>query len=221
MAGQQIAQLGLADENDAQQLMTVCFQIRQQPQLLEHVAREILCLIHDEHRAPVGGMRLEQVSVETISQRLEAGHRVTAVDHAELIADAGHELTHFELWIPAECDIQIRQFAIDHGPDEGGLSGTDLADKRDETAVFARAIQQMRQRFTVAFAEIQKRRVRRHCKRVVFESEITQIHRFRWRRYSALVYAPRLRRQTRLSPKSKSLGRTGTSGTFGYIALPY
>ena len=42
-------QLWLADEHDLQQFAVMRLEIGQQPQLLEHVGAEVLCLVDDEH----------------------------------------------------------------------------------------------------------------------------------------------------------------------------
>ena len=52
------AQLGLADQDDLQQLALVGLEVGQQAQLLEHVGREILRLVDDQHVVLADRVRL-------------------------------------------------------------------------------------------------------------------------------------------------------------------
>ena len=88
---QDAAQLGLADEDDLQQLLARRLQIGQQANLLEHLAAEILGLVDDQHRAPPARVRVEQVAVERVDERLEAGG-AGGVRDVQLVAHGGQQL---------------------------------------------------------------------------------------------------------------------------------
>ena len=71
-AAQQLAQLGLADQDDLQQLLRFGFEVGQQAHLLEHFGREVLRFVDHQHDALAFGMRLEQVVAQQVDQILEA-----------------------------------------------------------------------------------------------------------------------------------------------------
>ena len=60
------AQLGLADQDDLQQLALVGLEVGQQAQLLEHLGRELLRLVDDEHVVLADGVGLQQEVVERV-----------------------------------------------------------------------------------------------------------------------------------------------------------
>ena len=63
------AQLGLADEDDLQQLPLVGLEVGQQAQLLEHVGREHLRLVDDQDVVLADGVRLQKEVVERRRRR--------------------------------------------------------------------------------------------------------------------------------------------------------
>ena len=79
LALEQRDQLGLADQDDLQKLLSRRFQIREEPDLLEHLGREILRLVDDDDRASAARVRIEQVAIERVDERLHTrrvrGHR--------------------------------------------------------------------------------------------------------------------------------------------------
>ena len=86
-------------EDDLQQLALAGLQIGQQAQLLQHVGRQVLRLVDDEHVVAPGGMLLQQEGVERIQavlDGLDAG-RGGLVRHTELVADRAQQFGHREL----------------------------------------------------------------------------------------------------------------------------
>ena len=78
------AQLGLADEDDLQQLPLVGLEVGEQAQLLEHVDRQHLRLVDDEDVVLADGVGLEQEVVERVDvglhrRRLAVRRRVTGI----------------------------------------------------------------------------------------------------------------------------------------------
>ncbi len=81
------AQLGLSDQEDLQQLVIVRLQVREQTDLLQHLAAQVLRFIDDENGAPTRGVRIEKVPIESIHERL--GRRdILGQPNAKLLADA-------------------------------------------------------------------------------------------------------------------------------------
>ena len=70
-----VAQFGLADQDDLQELLRGGFEIRQQADLLERFRRQVLCFVDDDDDASAFGVRLQQSLVEDIDQILDAGRR--------------------------------------------------------------------------------------------------------------------------------------------------
>ena len=63
---QQGSQVQLADENDLEQLLLVGFEVRQDADLLEHLQRQILRLVDDEHGAGIQRDETEKEVVERV-----------------------------------------------------------------------------------------------------------------------------------------------------------
>src|SRR5690606_21924536 len=89
---QQLAQFGLPDQDDLQQLLRGGLQVRQQPQLLQRVRRQVLRFVDDHDDAPSLRMPVEQALVEHIHQVLDAGGILIAQENAEFLADRQREL---------------------------------------------------------------------------------------------------------------------------------
>ncbi|MPM36845.1 hypothetical protein SDC9_83449 [bioreactor metagenome] len=68
------AQLGLADQDDLQQLALTGFQVGEQPQLLQHVGRQVLRLVDDQHVVAAARIRVEQEGIERIDAILDRFH---------------------------------------------------------------------------------------------------------------------------------------------------
>ena len=63
-------QLRLTDQDHLEQLLPGGLEVRQEPDLLEHLGGEILRLVDDEDRAAAGGVRLQEVTMEAIDEPL-------------------------------------------------------------------------------------------------------------------------------------------------------
>src|SRR5581483_748649 len=92
VAGQQLAQLRLSDEDDLQQLLRVGLEIGEEPYLLEHLRSQILSLIDHEHDAAAVAMGTQQIVTEDVDEILEASRRRVRYPDAELLADREQEL---------------------------------------------------------------------------------------------------------------------------------
>jgi hypothetical protein len=72
---QNVHEFRLSRQDDLYQLLPICLQVRNQPNLLEHRCFEILCLIDDEDDGAALGILLEKKQVERIEGGRAVGHR--------------------------------------------------------------------------------------------------------------------------------------------------
>ena len=79
-------ELGLADQDDLQQLLPGGFEIGQQANLLEDGRGQILRLVDDQDGAAALGVRLQQVMIERVGQCLDAAAVVNHLD-MQFLAD--------------------------------------------------------------------------------------------------------------------------------------
>ena len=172
------AQLGLADEDDLQQLALVGLEVGEQAQLLEHVGREHLRLVDDEDVVLADGVGLEQEVVERVDVGLD--RRRLAVGggdrHVELVADRLQQLDHGELRIEDVGDVAALRDLLEEAAADGRLAGADLAREQHEAAAAADAVEQVRQRLAVALAHVEVARIRRERERLLLQAEEPHVH---------------------------------------------
>ena len=171
-------QFGLADEHDLQQLAFCRFQVGQQAQLFQNRSVQRLRFVDHEERVAAVCVGVEKEGVEHIHIRLHRGaewpvgqagqaefaaHRLQQLDHAQAgVEDVGHHTVRGQLFQEAAGDRR--------------LAGADLARQQHEAAATAHAIQQVRQRFAVAFTQVQKAGVGRKRKWLAAQAEVRRIH---------------------------------------------
>ena len=89
-AREHAAQLGLADQHDLQQLALAGLQVGQQAQLLQHVGRQVLRLVDDQHVVLADRVGAQQVLVEPVDVILERGRVPAAVSAGNLMPNSWH-----------------------------------------------------------------------------------------------------------------------------------
>ncbi len=173
---EQRAQLRLPDQDDLQQLLGLGLEIGEQPDLLEHLGRQVLRLIDDQHHAPTLRVRAQQVAVEQVDQLL--GVVLGAVGHAqaELLAQRAQELGGRQPRIEDQRDLGILRRARQQRADGRGLAGTDLAGELDEAAGLVDAVDQMRERIGVPRAQVEVARIRGDRERFFRQPKERQVH---------------------------------------------
>src|SRR5882724_6583274 len=92
VAREKLPQLGLADQNDLQELLRARLEIREEPHLLEHIRRKVLRFVDDKNDAPPACMRAQQVVIQNIDQILHALRRRVRNTNPELLADCQQKL---------------------------------------------------------------------------------------------------------------------------------
>ncbi|MDT4843669.1 hypothetical protein FQZ97_776040 [compost metagenome] len=152
--GQQVAQFGLADQDDLQQLAGVGLQVGEQAQLFQHVGRQVLCFIDDEHGVLSCGVGGQQKSVEWVNMVFSGGLTRTLVvhHHPKLVTDRAQQLDDRELGVEDVSDPAVLGGLLQKAAADGGLAGTDLASQQHKTTATLHAVQQMGERLPVAFA---------------------------------------------------------------------
>ena len=172
------AQFGLADQDDLQQLALAGLQVRQQAQLLEHVGRQVLRLVDDEHAGLAERVRPQHEIVERIEVVLDAGRAVAGARNrdAEFFANRLQQLGHAELGVEDVGDVAALRNLLQEAAAHGGLAGADLAAEQHEAAAALQPVQQVRQRFAVALAHEQEARVGSDRERLSLQTEIRRVH---------------------------------------------
>ena len=112
---EQIAQLGLTDQDDLQQLGRRRLEIGEQPHLLERVRTQVLRLVDDQHDAPSARVRVEQSAADQVHQELDAaaagfGHR-----DAQLFADGQQEFGGRDPRVQDQRDVGVAPGAAPAG----------------------------------------------------------------------------------------------------------
>ena len=177
-AGHHGAQLGLADEDDLQQLALAGFQVGQEAQLLQHVGRQVLRLVNDQHRVAPGAMRREQRGIERVDvilDRFHPGHR-GLVRHAKFVANGAQQLAHRELGVEDVGHIAVRRNLLQKATAHRGLARPHLARQQHKTAARIQAVQQVRQRLAVPLAHEQVAGVGGNGERRVLKAEERGVH---------------------------------------------
>ena len=174
----QFAQLGLAYQDDLQQLLLIGFEVGQQAQLLQHVTRKALRLVDDEHGVLARGMLGEQPGIEGINTFLDGGPRRIArrVRNAEFVADGGQQLLRAELGIEdIRCRAAFRSLLQETATDRG-LARPHLAREQYEAATAIEPVEQMRQRLPMALAQKEIARIRGDREGLVLKAEVGGVH---------------------------------------------
>ena len=123
-AAQHLVQLRLAHEHDLDQLLGVRLQVRDEADLLQHLGREVLRLVHQQHHVAVLGARVEQEAVERVHVVLErrAGH-----GDVQVLQDRAQQLLAGERRVEHERGGGARVEPGQEAAGERRLAGADLA----------------------------------------------------------------------------------------------
>ena len=132
--GEAAAQLGQADEDQAQAVLRVHVEVGEQPQVFEHVVSEMVGFVDDEHGQLLG---FDGESGNLGSDGVVGGG-AGALDgqsefpgdglvHVEHVAGGQRDVVH-----PIESGVELRGEV----PADGGLAGTDLAGEHADALEF-------------------------------------------------------------------------------------
>src|SRR5690606_13491623 len=152
-----VVELGLARKDDAQHFLFRRLHAGEKPNFLEHLVREILCLVDDQQYAPPVCILLDQ---ELVQGREQLGLFHSKRLKAELHEQRLQELDSGNLRLVDLRDDDILLELLEKGFDQGRLARADLARNDDE------AVREPDRRFHVRFGarmvlrQIQECRVR-------------------------------------------------------------
>src|SRR5206468_3270786 len=128
------AELRLAGQHDAEQLLGRRLEVREEAELLQDVDREGLRLVDDDDRAPPRLALREEVDVERIDQLLSAAR---LGEETELAVDRLQQLERRERRVEDVSGRGLGAEAGQEGAQEGRLPGADVARDADEPARLA------------------------------------------------------------------------------------
>ena len=164
LVGQDLVQLGLAHQDDLQELAFRGLQVRQQPNLLEELGRERLGLVDDEHDALLAGVALEQ---EFVQQRQQIALRRQALRlQAQVVADVFQEVRGGELGVEQVRRARVAVEPGEHHLDERGLARAGLARDDRESLRLAEGVGQVGVGRTMLLAQVEEPQVGAELKRV-------------------------------------------------------
>ena len=169
-----VVELGLPEEQDLDQLRGRGLEVREQPDLLQRLGREVLRLVHDQQHAAAIALLLEQELVELVEQ---LGARAALREQPELRADRAQQILRREHRIEDEGDFGVAAQAFEQRAAERGLAGADLAGHRDEALSLLDPIQDVRERFAVRRREEEEARIRGQGERLFTQTVERGIHR--------------------------------------------
>ena len=180
-ARQQRAQLGLADENDLQQLAFGGLEVGEQAQEFEQFGSQALRLVDDEQALLAARMAVEQEAVERIDAGLGARRRLAVqgagVDaDAELLADGLQQLQRRQQRVVEVGDAAALGHLLEEAAAHRRLAGADAAGQQHEAAAALQAVEQVCQRLAVALAQVQEARIGCDRERLPLQAEECRIH---------------------------------------------
>ena len=169
-------QLGLADEDDLEQLRRRRLEIRQEAHLLEHLDGEVLRLVDDQHRPAAARVSVEHVRVQRVHEHLRAvGPR--GIRDTQLVADRREKLETAHRRVQDERDVDVVREMLQEIAAQRRLSGSDLPCQLNEAPSLGNAVQEMREPLPVTLAEIQEALVGRGRERRFGKAEVREIQR--------------------------------------------
>ncbi len=173
--GEQIGELGLADQDHLKELFLRRLQIRQETDLLQHAGAQVLGLVDDEDGPPAAGVGVEHRLRQGVDQDFQA-RRARRVRDAQLVAHRGQELDRGEPRIEDHGDVDVGRELLEQGTAHRGLAGSDLTRQLHEAAALPDPIEQMGQGFPVRVAQIEVARIRGQRERPLRQPEVSSVH---------------------------------------------
>ncbi len=139
-------QLGLAEQDDLDQLRSRGLEIRDQPHLLECLAREVLRLVDDQHHAPRLTASRQEELVELSQQRSAA---LAPAGQAELLVDGLKELAGVLARIEEEGHLGLATEALEECSAERRLARAHLTRDDDEALPLLQTIEKVGHRLAM------------------------------------------------------------------------
>ena len=169
--GQELLELGLADQDDLEELLPRRLDIRQQTNLLQDRRTQVLGLVDDQDGPTTASVSVEQSMGQGVDQDLEApGPRW--IGDPELVAHSREQLDRCEPGIEDHRDIDVRWQLLQKGAAHRGLSRTDFARQLHDATARADPVEQVGEGLAVSGAQIEVAWIRREGERPLGEPEV-------------------------------------------------
>jgi hypothetical protein len=138
--GEFAIELGLAEQQDLDELLATRLEIREQSNLLEGVLGERLRLVDDQQDTPALSLPFDEKGIELGHQ---TAARESLREKPELGADRLEELEARTAGIEQEGDLSIAVEPLEERATKSGLSGPDLPRDRDKSLSLLDSVEQM------------------------------------------------------------------------------
>ena len=169
-----VVELGLPEQQDLDQLRGRGLEVREQPDLLERLGREVLRLVDDQQHAAALALLLEQELVELVR---ELRARASLREQPELGADRAQQIVAREHRIEDEGHLGVAAEPLEQRAAERGLAGADLAGHRDEALALLDPVEDVRERLAMRGREEQEAGIRGQRERLLTQTVERGIHR--------------------------------------------
>ena len=143
---QEVAQLGLAHQHDLDELLGVRLQVGDEPDLLEHLRREVLGFVDQQDDVASRRARLQEEAVEGVHEALLRG---AVRRDVEVVEDRAQELVRGEGGVEHEGGVGVRAELREEVAGECRLPGSHLPGDEDEPAALAPAELEVGERLRV------------------------------------------------------------------------
>ena len=171
--GQAVPELGLAHQQDLEQLVGRRLEVREESDLLERLGRQVLGLVDDQHGVEPGPASLDQEGVQR-DQALSvarAGPR-----GAEVLQGILEEIVERKRRVEDEGGGRVAIEPPEQRVDERGLAAADLARQDEKPLLFLDPIDELGEGLAVARGQDEEARVRRHAERLFLEPVKREVH---------------------------------------------
>ncbi len=170
-----IGELGLADQDQVEQLDRRRLDVGEEPHFLEQLVGEALRLVDDQRRQAAGLVALVHVALE-LGEEAGFGLRAALVE----VEAAGDELVELRAGQRrvGQQDVAVLRPAllVQGGAQDGGLAGAGVAEQHRQAARRRQAVAQRAERLAVAGRQEQEARVRREIERAFAKSVERLVH---------------------------------------------
>ena len=170
---EQFHQFRLSNEHHLDQLVPGRLEVRDEPDLLQHLRRQRLGVVDEHHHFPAGHPLLHEELVEGIDQILGG---LALVPNAELPADALQEFPGRRHRAGNKRRLGFGRDLPGKDPAQGRLADAPIAGDDREPLPFGDGVPQMRGRLLVMPPHEKTGRVEGKFERAVFQSEELQKH---------------------------------------------
>ena len=170
--GDFVAELGLADEDNLEELVGGGFEVGEHAEFFEDFVGEVLGFINDHDDEAVFGELLDE---ELVDGEEHAG-LVGVGGDGELVADEADELGGVEVSVADECDLGVVFEVLEEEMGDEGFAGADFAGEEDEAAALFDGIDEVGEGFVVAWGFEKEGGVRGVAEGKLLEIVVLEIH---------------------------------------------